>query len=70
MLKNGLLGIFSVIIGLVLIVGDFHFYVMIAGGAFIVLAHVFLLIFIREMIKKTVDFSQKKKAQKRIRENY
>jgi hypothetical protein len=56
MLKNGLLAVFSLVIGFILILGDFHFYVMLLGGAFTTIGTIFVwkfnLIMIQKMLEK------------------
>ena len=63
MLKNGLMGITFLLGGLVLVFGKFHFYIMIAGCALILIASIFFRKFQREMIRKTVEFTEKKRLE-------
>jgi hypothetical protein len=64
MLKNGLIGVSFLLAGLVLVFGGFHLYLMIVGGALILVAGVFLKRFQREMMRKTLEFTEKKRLEK------
>jgi len=64
MLKNGLIGVVFLLAGLGLVFGGFHFYVMIAGCALIVVGGYFLKKSQREMMRKTLEFAEKKRLEK------
>ncbi len=64
MLKNGLIGIVFMLVSLVLVFGGFHLYIMVAGGAVMLVSVIFLKRFQREMIRKTMEFAEKKRLEK------
>lgn len=64
MLKNILIGVAFFVAGLVLVFGGFHLYVMIVGGALILVGSIFFKRFQREMLRKTLEFTEKKRLEK------
>ena len=64
MLKNGLLGFTFMLTGLLLVFLGPNLYVMIAGGALIVISTIFFTLFKVEMIRKTLEFTEKKRLEK------
>jgi hypothetical protein len=63
--KKALIGFALLAIGGVLIFGNFHLYVMFAGGPFIILGGAFLRSSQRDMIRNTMEKAEKKRMEKR-----